>query len=61
MFTRQHYKAIAEILERHNGIAIHGADYCDLVEDIADYFATDNPRFDKSRFILACGLDLPIE
>ena len=24
---------------------------------LADYFATQNPRFDRSRFMQACGLD----
>jgi len=27
-----------------------------VADDLADYFTTQNPRFDRSRFIKACGL-----
>jgi len=47
-FTRQHYKAIADILQSIL------ADY-DTCCKFADYFATDNERFDRDRFLEACG------
>lgn len=30
---------------------------CDIAEEFADYLASDNPNFDKARFLSACGLD----
>ncbi len=27
-----------------------------FVENVTEYFAEDNPRFDKARFVEACGL-----
>lgn len=66
MFTRQHYKAIAEIISRNqdrlrvsdvadceNGLpCIH----LDIIGDLTDYFAKDNPQFDRERFLAACEL-----
>lgn len=28
-----------------------------ISRNLADYFAQDNPRFDRSRFMQACGLE----
>ena len=28
----------------------------DMASELADYFASDNPRFDRQRFFDACGL-----
>jgi hypothetical protein len=57
MLSKQNYEAFAAILGpyiskprkecRHTAIAI--------AEDIATYFAVDNPRFDRERFMEACG------
>lgn len=61
MFTKEHYKAIAKIIKKHY-------EYCqlftgtralaakDIAFDLADYFATDNPQFDRDKFLAACGL-----
>lgn len=59
MFTRQHYKAIAEIIkeksfEDQTCVKVIDADV--LVSMLADYFAIDNPRFDRDKFLTACGL-----
>ncbi len=43
VMTRKHYKRTAEILARTN--TPHSA-----VEEIADMFAADNPRFKKDMF-----------
>lgn len=69
MFTRQHYKAIAEIidsvclmaLEPEPGIQSPYRDGADIArnqiaKDLANYFAKDNPRFDREQFLAACGL-----
>lgn len=46
MFTKQHYKAIAHILDANH------TDLC-VVSDFADYFEEDNERFDRTLFIRA--------
>lgn len=59
MFTRQHYKAIAEIVKKNTartGEIMVYIKRADVVCDLADYFAQDNPRFDRDRFLEACGL-----
>lgn len=60
MFTRQHYKAIAEIVKLCSGPDIHHGyqttHTADLVDGLADYFAQDNPRFDRAKFRAACGI-----
>ena len=61
MFTRQHYKAIAEII-RYNRAKVAEGKSEDTIEDciacdIADFFADDNPRFDYTRFYKACGME----
>lgn len=57
MFTRQHDKAIAEIVRTigstYRGNYIHEL----LASMLADYFIQDNPRFDRARFLTACGLE----
>ncbi len=59
MFTRQHYKAIAEIV-RDRTFDYHGRDYIFpalLAYDLVDYFIKDNPRFDRDKFLAACGIE----
>jgi len=59
MFTRQHYKAIAEILKIQLEIPLkkdrdpvtHGAAICGVGLDLADYFEGENPRFDRNKFM----------
>jgi len=56
--SRQHYVAIAgilrETLEDAGGLnwrtAVHA-----VADRLADYFAADNPRFDRARFMLAAA------
>jgi hypothetical protein len=60
MFTKQDYKAIAEIIkeatqESHNGV-VNWVHRGNLIDELADYFAEDNPRFDRKRFVEACRL-----
>jgi len=61
MFTKQHYKAIAEIISIASGHV--GDDSCyDVLLDcpdsiapaLADYFAKDDPNFDRKKFIESC-------
>lgn len=64
MFTRQHYKAIAEII-RFEYTAFDGTGEDDyegkltirnITNNLADYFADDNPLFNRQKFLKACGL-----
>ena len=66
--SRKDYEAIARAIEYVHGTAEilpklhkekvvgirHGA--ADAARRIADYLASDNPRFDRSRFLRACGI-----
>lgn len=59
MITRKHYKKIAEVI-REEADAMGGniggyAAVTSLALTLADVFAEDNPRFDKQRFMKACG------
>lgn len=65
-FTKQHYERVAKIARRHTILTqtTHGQRSagdlmipCDFIDDLADMFAADNPRFDRARFLLACGMD----
>ena len=60
MFTRQHYEAIAEIL-KEAGEDWQGGTPTECIiygirDQLADYFAQDNERFDREKFLEACGL-----
>jgi len=60
MFTRKHYKAIAEII--NGGLPNRGGDYesgynnsrRDIAYCLADYFEQDSSRFDRQKFLDAC-------
>lgn len=63
MLSRKHYKAIAEIVKSHTDVHDHPDLNCweaidtePFIANLADYFAQDNPQFDRSRFLEACGL-----
>lgn len=56
MFTKQHYEAIANIIDESRRINLD-YEYLDtdkVVERLADFFETDNERFDRDRFYTAC-------
>ena len=61
--TKKHYEAIARILQGYKLAPMYENDYSDyrtsdhIAEDLADYFQTDNPKFDRTRFLQACGID----
>lgn len=61
MLTKKHFKAIAEIIRTSRDVIITYTSNkpiaeCDVAEHLADYFATQNPRFDRQKFLDACGL-----
>lgn len=55
--TKKDYKKFAEIIKTHaywvppNYICINLNDFLD---ELSDYLATDNPNFDREKFINAC-------
>lgn len=61
MMTRTHYENIAALV---NDLATTTSDpsqaadiaVSDFIDDLADYFFADNPRFDRKKFLTACGL-----
>lgn len=56
MLTRKDYKAIAEIIKANTNNECAAGAY-NIGLELADYFAKDNPRFDKDKFLKACGLE----
>ena len=71
MLTKKDFKAVAEIINAAREDDFIGENFKSSCEDfdlgwdracrgivprLADYFTTDNPRFDRSRFMRACGL-----
>ena len=59
----QHYKAIAGIVKDEIEYAKcfasqrFAVDICkECATKLADYFAKNNPRFDREKFLEACGL-----
>jgi hypothetical protein len=53
--TRKDYKLIAEVI----AVSWFGSAElrADLVNNLADKLEQDNPRFNRSRFLTACGVN----
>ena len=58
MMTRKDYVATAEILN-YVSDKTHPAIFSKLVNDFAEMFAKDNPRFDVTRFHKASNYHVP--
>ena len=58
MMTRKDYVATAEILKFASN-KTHPAIFSKIVNDFAEMFAVDNPRFDVKRFHEASGYNVP--
>lgn len=56
--SRKDFEAIAAILKDHIPVQGEAVDitYADTVTDLADYFKSQNVRFDRRQFLTACGL-----
>jgi len=56
--SRKHYVAVAAMLRVH--ISVSGdqeaAGMREVARSLATLFADDNPRFDRARFLAACGV-----
>ena len=55
--TRKDYIQTASILNEQLGSLEDGEILKDAAEAFADMFARDNARFDRERFLKACGLN----
>lgn len=56
--TKKHYEAIARIMhyDTQGDTKAENA-RVNTAQLLASYFATDNPRFDRERFLQACGIE----
>lgn len=48
--TKKHYEAIASAIKTSHNLET-------ATKKLADYFSTDNPKFDRTRFLQACGIE----
>ncbi|HEY4963263.1 MAG TPA: hypothetical protein VIH90_01020 [Candidatus Saccharimonadales bacterium] len=46
--------------EKHYVFTENSAQWCRIVQSLADWFANDNKRFDRERFLNACGMTHPL-
>ena len=53
MLTKKDYEILAKIFKSSQGQNDGRLLWIDLLEKIADYLASDNPHFDKKRFLEA--------
>ena len=62
MLTRKVFKQVATSVKKSVDKADNTLDTnlyqfaVDMASELADYFAGENPRFDRTRFFEACGL-----
>jgi hypothetical protein len=57
MMTRKDYVAVANILSDYR-VVMDPDEYYSLVVDFGKMMRLDNERFDLSRFMVACGIDM---
>ena len=64
--TKKHFKVIAEIIKNHRESQIPFNDpnsqgqvhACNVIgRELASFCATMNPRFDRAKFLSACGIE----
>jgi Fe-S-cluster formation regulator IscX/YfhJ len=58
--TKKHYEAIAQVINDeirpYSPEAVQSTTY-NVINNLADYFADDNPKFNRERFLEACGIE----
>ena len=57
MMTRKDYVKVAQILSDYQEV-IEADEYYSMVMDFGKMMKLDNTRFDLSRFMVACGIDM---
>ena len=55
MMTRQHYEKVAEIIKAFPSGST-GCSQAKFAQEFAEMFGEDNPRFDREKFYIACGV-----
>ena len=53
--TRKDFQEIADIVQCCTINEGRHIDKCQFVDTMADYFSTKNLRFDREKFLTACG------
>jgi len=59
MMTKKHFEKIASIFKEDNvswRVELELNTYNRLAHKMADFFATENPQFNKEKFLQACGV-----
>lgn len=56
-FQHRHFAAVAAILLQRAAHPSYADEAVKYVLDFADAFGRDNPRFDRARFLRACGVE----
>ena len=54
--TKKHFEAIARILLNNSNEGF--GSITDVAKDLATLFQSENPRFNRSQFLIACGVPL---
>ena len=57
MMTRKDYVKVSAILATYQDV-MDSDDYYEMVMDFGKMMKLDNDRFDLSRFMIACGIDI---
>ena len=57
MMTRKDYVLVSKILSMYQDV-MDSDDYYEMVMEFGKMMKLDNTRFDLSRFMIACGIDL---
>ena len=59
MATKKDYKAIAEIIKNNYEVSTVPVKLVlqDMTDQFAQYFISNNPRFNRQKFVAACGID----
>lgn len=56
MLTKRHFQETARIIAKARTLTSRDEAIIDwLANDFADYFGNENPRFDRPKFMQACG------
>jgi len=53
--TKKHFQAIADAIKPYSESRVA----MDIAKTLAKVFHDDNPRFQRARFLKACGIDQP--
>lgn len=57
MLTKKHFEAVAQILKRNAVCKDRVTTWLNISRELADYFESQNPNFDRNRFYRACSFD----